>query len=168
MLKNDVGIRFKAFRANQKKPQHEMAAELKVHQSTITNIEHGTTFPKISYLYYFFENYGLNINWLITGEGEMYLHSRDAAGGAQPVTMPHIQYGDTHYDQYVELTQLMEVPVIEQVMLAKLAESKFIFKDEINAYMKKRKEVEEAAKLKAEEMLLEEKNNLKQKKAKKK
>jgi len=147
MLKKDVGIRFKLFRADQKKPQHELAAELKVHQSTITNIEHGTTFPKISYLYYFFERYNLNVNWLITGQGDMYLIiEKEEDKGAEPVLMPHVHYGDPTWEQYMELSRLMQIPVIEQVMMAKLSESKFIFKDEVNAYIQKYKDEQEAVK----------------------
>jgi len=147
MLKQDVGIRFKSFRVSQKKAQHILAGELKVHQSTITNIEHGTTFPKISYLFYFFEKYGLNINWLITGEGFMYLHESDVEEGAEPIKLPHVVYGDASYEQYSELANLMQVPVIEQVMLAKLSECRVLFKDAVSEFFIKQKEEEEAARL---------------------
>lgn len=167
MLKKDVGIRFKAFRTDQKKPQHAMAGELKVHQSTITNIEHGTTFPKISYLYYFFENYGLNVHWLVTGEGHMYLTSRDR-DGHDTVLHPNVHYGDVQYDQYMDLIHLMQVPVIEQVILAKLAESKFIFKDELEKWTRKKKEEREAAKKRTEAMLLAEQRKPRKDKKKKK
>jgi transcriptional regulator with XRE-family HTH domain len=145
MLKQDVGIRFKSFRLDQKKAQHVMAAELNVHQSTITNIEHGTTFPKISYLYYFFEKYGLNINWLITGEGDMYLRGVKDEGTAEPVMLPHIGYGDPNYQQFLDLSKLIQVPVIEQVLLAKLTECKIFFKEEIKKYFDELKEKEAEA-----------------------
>jgi transcriptional regulator with XRE-family HTH domain len=141
-LKEDVGIRFKAFRIDQKKAQHVLATELKVHQSTITNIEHGTTFPKISYLFYFYETYGLNINWLITGDGEMYLRDRIMAEEMIPLMLPHVQYEDPQYHQYLELTRLMEVPAIEQVILAKLTESKIIFKEQVQEFLREKKEKE--------------------------
>jgi transcriptional regulator with XRE-family HTH domain len=134
MLKQDVGIRFKSFRLDQKKAQHVMAAELKVHQSTITNIEHGTTFPKINYLFYFYEKYGLNINWLITGEGDMYLRGVKDDGTPEPVMLPLRGYEDPNYQQFVDLSKLIQVPVIEQVMMAKFAECKIFFKDEINRF----------------------------------
>lgn len=142
MLKEDVGIRFKAFRVDLDKAQHVLAGELNVHQSTITNIEHGTTFPKISYLYYFFEKYGLNINWLITGEGDMYLRGAGDDGNDKSIKIPHIKYGDLMYDQYAELSRLIQVPAIEQVLLAKLTECKILFKEEVNEFFEKKKQKE--------------------------
>ena len=132
-----------------------LAAELKVHQSTITNIEHGTTFPKINYLQYFYEKYGLNINWLVTGEGEMYMRGHPKSGGAARIMYPHVQYGDPRFDQYDELTLLMQIPAIEQVMLAKLMEAKTLFKDEVKTFhseqdVKKRSVTKRAAKAKVQ------------------
>jgi transcriptional regulator with XRE-family HTH domain len=143
-LKEDVGMRFKDFRLEKKKPQHVLAAELEVHQSTITNIEHGTTFPKINYLQYFYEKYGLNINWLVTGEGDMYMRGHPTAEEASKIMYPHVEYGDSRYDQYEELTNLMQIPVIEQVMLAKLAESKNLFKDEVKKFVDEQKKKKRA------------------------
>jgi transcriptional regulator with XRE-family HTH domain len=146
-LKQDVGDRFRAFRLNQKKAQHVLASELKVHQSTITNIEHGTTFPKINYLHYFYEKYGLNVNWLVTGEGEMYLENFKKGSGAAVLKYPHVRYGDPNYDQYAELINLMQVPVIEQLIMARLSEVKMVFKDEVEKFeAAKEKELREKKK----------------------
>ncbi|MCP5046734.1 MAG: helix-turn-helix transcriptional regulator [bacterium] len=142
MLKKEVGIRFKAFRLNQSKAQHVLAAELKVHQSTITNIEHGTTFPKISYLFYFYETYGLNINWLITGLGKMYLKDSLEADAAKHVTLPNVGYGNPTYSQYTDLAHLMRVPAIEQVILAKLLECKILFKEEVKEFFDAQEQLE--------------------------
>jgi transcriptional regulator with XRE-family HTH domain len=146
MLKKEVGIRFKAFRLNQGKAQHLLASELHVHQSTITNIEHGTTFPKISYLFYFFETYGLNINWLITGEGKMYLKDNNETEAAPQIRLPHVKYGHPTYAQYTDLASLMRVPVIEQVILAKLTECRILFKEEVKDFFEnlEREELKEA------------------------
>ncbi len=146
MLKEDVGTRFKAFRIDKKKAQHVLAGELNVHQSTITNIEHGTTFPKISYLFYFYAKYGLNINWLITGKGDMYLGGQKDGKQTEKIYLPQLDYGNPIYNQYAELAHLVQVPAIEQVLLAKLTECKILFKDEVKEFfdMKKQKEMEEA------------------------
>lgn len=154
-LKQDVGKRFKDFRVDKKKAQHILAAELKVHQSTITNIEHGTTFPKINYLEYFYQKYGLDINWIVTGNHEMF--RKGFPGSTQPnvVLSPHAQYGEPKFDQYVELHNLMKIPVIEQVVLAKLAECKILFKEEVKEFLEKqdtetREDVKRAAKAKVQ------------------
>ena len=72
-LKKKIGDRFKKFRKAIDKPQHHLAEELDVFQSTITNFELGKTFPNSGYLFHFFEKYGLNIHWLFTGEGFMFV-----------------------------------------------------------------------------------------------
>ncbi|MGE5343993.1 MAG: helix-turn-helix domain-containing protein [Candidatus Omnitrophota bacterium] len=149
-LKQDVGQRFKTFRIDRKKAQHLLAAELKVHQSTITNIEHGTTFPKINYLQYFYEKYGLNINWLVTGEGEMYMRTHPSAVGASTISYPNVQYGDPKFEQYNELMNLMQIPVVEQVVLAKLMECKTLFKDEVKDFLNQQERENREKKKRAE------------------
>lgn len=134
-LKKEVGMRFKAFRLDLKKAQNVLAAELQVHQSTITNIEHGTTFPKINYLYYFYENYKLNLNWLVTGDGKMYLQPYEKIIAQRIMTSPQ-DYGDIEYDKYQDLSTMMQIPVIEQVIFAKLSECKILFKDYIKDHYK--------------------------------
>lgn len=148
-LKEDVGRRFKEFRISQKKAQHVLAQELQVHQSTITNIEHGTTFPKINYLQYFYEKYGLNINWLVTGEGDMFMDSIRRSMGAEKIMYPHIQYGDPNFESYLELVNLMQVPVVEQVILAKLSEAKVLFKDEVRDFLEQQQKKEREKKRRA-------------------
>jgi transcriptional regulator with XRE-family HTH domain len=121
--KEEIGSRFRQFRESIGKAQHELAAELKISQSTIANIERGKAFPNINYLHYFYNNYQLNINWLLIGRGEMFSKGR------------------IMNERYLELINLMQVPVIEQVILAKLIEIKALLKDEITAfYDKKSKE----------------------------
>lgn len=136
-LKQDVGSRFKQFRIHKRKAQHELAKELKVHQSTITNIEHGTTFPKLNYLHYFYMKYGLNINWLVTGEGEMYLRAHPKAGFTDLLMYPHVEYGDPNFEHYAEMVKLMQIPIIEQVMFGKMMEVKIMFKDLIDDQLTK-------------------------------
>ena len=133
-LRKEIGDRFKAFRQDKKKQQHILALELQVHQSTITNIEKGITFPKVSYLSYFFEKYGLNLNWLVNGYGERYM---DEAGysGASRIMATDVEYDGDKYEQYRELNMLMQIPVIEKVMLAKLSECKILFQDKVKEFL---------------------------------
>ncbi len=155
MLKEDVGIRFKAFRLDQKKAQHIMAEELRVHQSTITNIEHGTTFPKINYLFYFYDVYGLNINWLITGVGDMYLRGKSTERLDEEIKLPRVPYAEAKYSQYMELSRLIQVQVIEQVLLAKLSECKILFKDEVREFFERQKREQLEKEQKRAELLME-------------
>jgi transcriptional regulator with XRE-family HTH domain len=133
---------------DKKKAQHILAAELQVHQSTITNIEKGFTFPKISYLNYFFEKYGLNLNWLVNGDGEQYIEVAEDKGASR-IMAPDIEYDSYKYDKYQELNTLMQIPVIEQVIFAKLSECKILFKDSVKEFHDNQKKEKRIKKRKA-------------------
>lgn len=133
-IKKEIGKRFRKFREEIKKAQHELASELNIYQSTITNIERGKTFPNIKYLQYFYHQYHLNINWLLTAEGEMMIHHYHTNPNAQSVMDCHISYNDPKYQQYAELFNFMQVPEVEQVVLARLVETKALFKEQIEAF----------------------------------
>jgi transcriptional regulator with XRE-family HTH domain len=147
-LKKEVGERFKVFRLDKKKAQHILASELQVHQSTITNIEKGITFPKVSYLSYFFEKYGLNLNWMVCGYGGQYM---EEAGykGASRIMGTDVEYDGYKYEQYRELNMLMQIPVIEQVIMAKLSECKILFEDKVNEFLSKQTKEKSEKKRKA-------------------
>lgn len=143
-LKKSVGLRFRRFREAIKKTQYDLAEELHVYQSTITNIELGKTFPKINYLNHLNNKYRLNINWLLREKGDMLLPKELNGFGISFIGMPHVKYGDPMYDKYVELFTLMQIPVIEQVILAKLVELKALLKDEVREFHEKlKKELEQ-------------------------
>ncbi len=142
ILKSQIGERFLKFRESLKKTQREVASELNIYQSTITNIEKGKTFPKISYLTYLYDRYRLNQNWLITGKGDMLIPELLDKQGSSFFSTDHIKAGDPIYPKYVELLSLMKIPVIEQIILAKLVEMKALLKDEIKEFQAKNKKEE--------------------------
>jgi len=133
-IKKEIGKRFRKFREEIKKAQHELASELNIYQSTITNIERGKTFPNIKYLQYFYHQYNLNINWLLTDEGDMVMHHYHTNPNALSVMDCHISYNDPKYQQYAELFNYMQVPEVEQVVLARLVETKALFKEHIDKF----------------------------------
>lgn len=134
-LKKEIGKRFKRFRAEIKKTQADLAEELGVYQSTITNIEVGKTFPGIKYLHYFQDKYRLNANWLLSNMGEMFVADEEnSAKPAASVLGCHVQEEDPRFNRYLELVDLMQVPVIEQIILAKLTELKVFAKEEIDEF----------------------------------
>jgi len=116
MLKNgnlarkEVGFRFMLFRRAIRKTVRELASELKVAESTIVDIENGAAYPGIAYLHYLYEKYRLNINWLLTKTGRMFV--RKARAGTK----------DPMYEKYAELVELMRVPAVEQAIEAALTE----------------------------------------------
>ena len=142
-IKQEVGKRFRKFREEIKKAQHELAAELDIYQSTITNIERGKTFPNIKYLQHFYEKYNLNINWLLSNEGEMLIVEYHTNPNAVSVMDCHIPYNDPMYEKYAELLNYMQVPEVEQIILARLTEAKALFRDKIEEFFAQQEEEEE-------------------------
>jgi DNA-binding XRE family transcriptional regulator len=118
--KKQIGQRFKKFRDSLDKTQTELADELDVYQSTITNIEVGKTFPGLKYLKYLGEVYRLNADWIVNGRGDMI-------GNYYPFPMDLVK-------KYSALLNLMQVPVVAQLMLARLEEVKVIAREEINRF----------------------------------
>lgn len=133
-LKKKIGDRFKKFRKAIDKPQHHLAEELDVFQSTITNFELGKTFPNSGYLFHFFEKYGLNIHWLFTGEGFMFVRDLTKRPEISYIRESGIDYWGNRYDEYLDLLKHMQIPEIERVIFGKMTELKEIYKDKINDF----------------------------------
>ena len=134
-LKKEIGLRFKEFRKSIKKSQKKLAEEFKVSQTTIASIETGNSFPGIHYQNYLYSQYHLNINWLLTGCGEMILSGeKDSKNADLPVLFWHIAENEPRFEKYIELISLMHMPCIEQIILGKLAEIKIIAEKEIKSF----------------------------------
>ena len=119
-IKKQIGQRFKKFRETIDKTQVQLAGEFNVYQSTITNIEVGKTFPGIKYLHFLGENYGLNADWIVNNRGEMFDESPP--------------FPTALIEKYTKLLNLMKVPVVEQLILARLEEVKVIAREEIKRF----------------------------------
>jgi transcriptional regulator with XRE-family HTH domain len=134
-LKKEIGMRFKEFRQAIKKKQDELADELNVCHTTLANIESGKFYPKLKFQHHLYRQYHLNINWLLTGSGEMIISpEKDSKYADLPLLFCHIDEDDPRFERYVELKSLMRIPVIEQIILAKLAEVKLIAEKEIKSF----------------------------------
>jgi len=55
--------------------QDKISAELNVPQTTYSNWERGRNEPPLEVLSTFCERYNINLNWLLTGQGEMFFSS---------------------------------------------------------------------------------------------
>ncbi|UCH96429.1 MAG: helix-turn-helix transcriptional regulator [Candidatus Aminicenantes bacterium] len=121
-IKKQVGKRFRQFREAIGKTQVQLGQEFKVYQSTITNIEVGKTFPSIKYLHHLGKAYRLNADWVVNNRGEMFLSP--ALDLIYTVLI----------EKYSELLDLMQVPVVEQLILARLEEIKVIAREDIEGF----------------------------------
>lgn len=118
--KKEIGTRFRAFRKAIDKSQKEIAKEVHVSQSTFANIEGGKAYPNLTYLIHFSNKYRLNNLWLLTGDGEMLMGQENTP------------------DKYSELLNFLRVPLIHQMIMAKVAETKVVLKDNIKTYFEKK------------------------------
>ncbi|MCK5055798.1 MAG: helix-turn-helix transcriptional regulator [Candidatus Aminicenantes bacterium] len=134
-LKKKIGDRFKKFRKAINKPQHHLANELDVFQSTITNFELGKTYPNSGYLYHFYEKYGLNIHWLFTGQGNKFISELPENSDTSRVGESGLEYwGPVKYHDYMDLLKHMQIAEVEKIIFAKLTELKALYKNEIDAF----------------------------------
>ncbi len=140
IIKKEIGRRFKLFREAIEKTQAQLAKELKVYQSTITNIEVGKTFPGIKYLHYLFRKYGLNPSWILCDSGEMFGGVKKDHVQALLPALYSMQVNDPRFEKYIELLDLMQIPLIEHIMMGKLVELKAFAKEEIEAFKKVEKQ----------------------------
>jgi len=138
--KKEIGRRFYEFRKSIDKTQNQLAKELTVYQSTITNLEVGKTFPSIHYILYFHEKYGLNPTWLLSGIGDKFLKEDRLEPWVKSVIPCHLEESDPDHDKYVQLLELMRIPKVESIIMGKVAELLMYAKEEIEAYRKELKD----------------------------
>ena len=65
--------RLKEVRKSLKLKQKVMAEKLDIHYVTYNKYENGATEPAIDFMHTLYRNFNVNMNWLITGEGMMFV-----------------------------------------------------------------------------------------------
>ena len=128
-IKKEIGQRFRVFRKAIGKKQIQLAREIGVSPSAISFIERGTSFPKINYIDFLHRNYRLNIDWLLGGDVPMFSVLKEEGNECASFLPCHVAYHDPLYVMYVELMELMRVPVVEQEILEKVLQVKRTFKN---------------------------------------
>ncbi|MGD2085163.1 MAG: helix-turn-helix transcriptional regulator [Candidatus Aminicenantes bacterium] len=123
-LVGDWGIRFLLFRKAIKRNQLQMASELETHQAEIAGIEKNTIYPKINYLHYLNKKYGLNINWLLCNAGDMFVKDPPPDIDPNYAMKPADSTHQGKNEKTIELMQLMKIPSVEKIIMAKLEEIK--------------------------------------------
>jgi transcriptional regulator with XRE-family HTH domain len=118
----EIGTRFLFFRKAVRKTRSDFALELKVAPAQIAAIENGSTKPPINYLHHFFLNYGLNLNWLLSGNGDMFYDDSPRDLDSRYATSPEIKEGDPDYEKYLEFKRLMQVPSVEKAIMESFKE----------------------------------------------
>ncbi len=73
-----IGERFNTFRRKVGMTQAEIADKIKVSRSFLSQVESDLSIPGGEMLMLVNQHFGLNINWLLTGEGEMFQKKEDS------------------------------------------------------------------------------------------
>jgi len=114
----DVGLRFVLFRKAIRKTLKELTSELGAGVRDIPDIEAGKIEPKIEFLHYLNGHYGLNINWMLCGDGDMF-----AGPGQRPPDVngdfamkPEVKEGEPGYTAYREFFRLMRIPAVQKAV----------------------------------------------------
>ena len=70
--RKEVGERFEFFRELVLKTREEFASEAALPKQYIAQLEWGAALPGILAFEYFYKEYGLNLSWLVSGEGDIF------------------------------------------------------------------------------------------------
>ena len=73
--------RLRAFRKEKKISQHKIAKVLGIPQATYSRYESGLSEPGYQFLYKLRDLFGVNPDWLATGEGEMFVRRKGESVG---------------------------------------------------------------------------------------
>lgn len=117
--KADVGLRFILFRKAIKKTIKELTPELGAGAGEIREIEAGDIEPKIEFLHYLNFSYGLNINWMLCGEGDMFVgHGQRPADLNSDFAMKTtVKDSETENTSYREFFRLMRIPAVQEALI---------------------------------------------------
>jgi transcriptional regulator with XRE-family HTH domain len=93
---------FRAARDKLNLSQDTIASEFNVSQKTVSNWDRGRNEPPIEFIRSFCSKYHININWLLTGEGKMFVNENCLCEKS-----PSYNNTDPEIDEMVELLQNM-------------------------------------------------------------
>jgi len=87
--KTPLGVRLRELRRRLGDPERDVfAAQLGVSKTTLGNYEKGESEPTASVLDAYRHNFGANVLWIITGEGDMFSESATVTEGVDMVEIP--------------------------------------------------------------------------------
>jgi len=131
MNARSIHNRLKLIRNTRGFSQAEFCRNLDVSKPAYVRYENGAREPKIKVLNILREKYNVDINWLLSGRGEMFLGECSCTNTHQKVSSEYrVSDGD-----FLEMFEMMKrIPQVRNSMFARFAELKLIFKPIIDRY----------------------------------
>jgi transcriptional regulator with XRE-family HTH domain len=109
----ETGCRLKLFRKSRGITIQDLSERIGISRTTISDVERGHTRPPVHFLLALFKLYGLNINWLLSGEGKMILKREAASLAAARAASTNVME-----DEYNQLLFYLEnAPVVKYAVL---------------------------------------------------
>lgn len=118
-FKEKIGSRLKEVRQKLDLPQKELAFKFSTTQSNIANIERGSIYPNTNMLLTLLIEYQVNIAWLLTGKGKMFVIDMNSFETDSPL--------DNRYTEMLD--HMISHPDVEELIFAKFKELKLILGD---------------------------------------
>ena len=109
--------------------QEEFSKILNISKPTIVRYEGGGRDPDAGLLSILINKFRVNINWLLTGEGEMYLP------GKENRSLYNLNHLD---DEVIELIEFLSIPEFKRSILAEFDQLKQIFYPLVDNYHAKK------------------------------
>ncbi|WP_039761111.1 helix-turn-helix domain-containing protein [Bartonella queenslandensis] len=109
--KTEQAKRLRLIRESLLLSRHQIATRLGINKAIYDHAERGTTFPNVEFLVVLSEKLKVNLNWLVTGNGEMFSDMAKAqAAGLKPQGIPvglmkklgHLAY-TTYHDAQIDM-----------------------------------------------------------------
>ncbi|WP_142417222.1 helix-turn-helix domain-containing protein [Bartonella massiliensis] len=87
--KTEQAKRLRLIRKSLLLSRHQIATHLGINKAIYDHAERGTTFPNVEFLVVLSQKLKVNLNWLVTGNGEMFSDTAKAkASGLKPQAIP--------------------------------------------------------------------------------
>lgn len=135
----EFSMRLKNLRHTLGLTQDKFAEALGVSKPTYVRYEAAGMMPKIAFLRTLYNKFNVDLNWLIRGEGEMFVDKSHLA--------PPRIFSKRHMPKkYVELFRMMEIPEIELSIMMELEKAKRLFRSKVEKFSTAQKHKSKKAK----------------------
>jgi len=116
-MRPTYGERLKNLRRSQGLVLEKFAKILGISKATVINYEKNETIPDIATVGKMMSEFGVDVHWLITGEGEMFLEKGKGGGELSRMDLIKKLYPGTKIDDnFLEILGAVEDPILRNEM----------------------------------------------------
>ena len=144
-----MASRFRKIRGALGLTQKEFAQKLGRKIQTISDIETQKALPTIPLLVDIYTNFNIPFNWLILGEGEMFIKKKPEL--SQVELFKKAFPGVPAEPDVIKLIESMAVPILKNLLILKSLEINEIYKSQIREYEKEKAQALDALKINEQE-----------------